>query len=52
MLNSGSWVFEEMYLGRTWGGPYWPGGAVELTDGGPPRHVRLLDDVPRERLRP
>ena len=52
MLNTGCWVFEEMYLGRTWGSPYWPGGAVELTDGGPPRHVRLLDDVPRERLRP
>ena len=52
LLNSGSWVFEEMYLGRTWGGPYWPGGAVELEGDGPPRHVRLLDDVPRERLRP
>jgi calcineurin-like phosphoesterase family protein len=52
LLNSGSWVFEEMYLGRTWGGPYWPGGGVELEDGGPPRHVRLLDHVPRERLRP
>jgi hypothetical protein len=52
LLNSGSWVFEEMYVGRTWGGPYWPGGAVELEDGRPPRHVRLLDDVPREQLRP
>jgi predicted phosphodiesterase len=52
LLNSGSWVFEEIYVGRTWGGPYWPGGAVELDGDGPPRHIRLLDDVARERLRP
>src|SRR6185295_3850379 len=50
LLNAGSWV-----LGGAWtrdrpGGPYWPGGAVELDGDGPPRHVRLLDDVPAARL--
>jgi predicted phosphodiesterase len=52
LVNSGSWAFEDHYLGRGWGGPYWPGGAVELGDDGVPRHVRLLDDVPGERLAP
>ena len=32
------------------GGPYWPGGAVEIDDDGVPRLVRLLDDVPAARL--
>ena len=52
LVNSGSWAFEDHYLGRGWGGPYWPGAAVELEDDGVPRPVRLLDDVPAERLSP
>jgi Calcineurin-like phosphoesterase len=50
LINSGSWAFEDHYLGRGWGGPYWPGAAVELEADGVPRPVRLLDDVPAERL--
>ena len=50
LINSGSWVFEDHYLGRGWGGPYWPGGAVELDGDGAPRPVRLLDDVSAARL--
>jgi hypothetical protein len=52
LVNSGSWAFEDHYLGRGWGGPYWPGAAVELDTDGVPRPVRLLDDVPGERLTP
>jgi hypothetical protein len=50
LLNTGSWVYERVHVGREPGGPYWPGGAVELVDGEPPRHVRLLDDVDTARL--
>jgi predicted phosphodiesterase len=52
LVNSGSWAFEDHYLGRGWGGPYWPGAAVELDTDGVPRPVRLLDDVPGELLTP
>jgi calcineurin-like phosphoesterase family protein len=45
LLNTGSWVYESMYLDHTWGSPYSPGGAAELEDGGEPRFVRLLDGV-------
>jgi hypothetical protein len=50
LINSGCWAVEEHALERGPGGPYWPGGAVELEDEGVPRHVRLLDDVPAGRL--
>jgi hypothetical protein len=50
LLNTGSWVYERVHVRRGHGGPYWPGGAVELVDGEPPRHVRLLDDVDAARL--
>jgi hypothetical protein len=52
LLNTGSWVYESMYLDRHWGNPYWPGGAVELEGGGEPRLVRLLDGVDADELRP
>jgi predicted phosphodiesterase len=52
LLNTGSWVYESMYLDRQWGNPYWPGGAAELEDGGEPRLVRLLDGVDADELRP
>jgi hypothetical protein len=32
--------------------PYWPGGAIVLDDGQPPRCVGLLDDVGAEQLHP
>ncbi|HKE78423.1 MAG TPA: metallophosphoesterase [Solirubrobacteraceae bacterium] len=52
LLNTGSWVFESMYLDRFWGNPYWPGGAAELEDGADPRLLRLLDGVDAAELRP
>jgi Calcineurin-like phosphoesterase len=52
LVNSGSWVLESFAFGPGRGGPYWPGAAVELDADGVPRPVRLLDDVPAERLTP
>jgi hypothetical protein len=45
--NSGSWVLERAWTRAGPASPYWPGGAVEVDGDGPPRHVRLLDDVAR-----
>jgi hypothetical protein len=53
LVNTGSWVYERVHVRATQphaAGPYWPGGAVELVEGEPPRHVRLLDDVDASRL--
>jgi predicted phosphodiesterase len=52
LLNTGSWVYESMYVDRDWGNPYWPGGAAELEDGGDPRFVRLLEGVDADELKP
>ena len=44
--NTGSWVHEPLLLtGVVAPHPYWPGGAVLLEDGEPPRTIRLLDGV-------
>jgi hypothetical protein len=46
LLNCGSWLYEPLLLDRAARPhPYWPGGAVLLESGRPPRAVRLLDDV-------
>jgi calcineurin-like phosphoesterase family protein len=45
LLNSGSWVLERAWTGGGPASPYWPGGAVEIEDGRPPRYIRLLDDL-------
>ena len=50
LANAGSWVLERAWTRDGTGGPYWPGGAVEIDGDGVPRHVRLLDDVPAARL--
>jgi hypothetical protein len=50
LLNSGSWVLDPAWTRDGTGGPYWPGGAVEIGEDGVPRHVRLLDEVPAARL--
>lgn len=45
LMNSGSWVYEEVFLGANpRRSPYWPGGAIELDDepGSPPRRINLL----------
>ena len=52
-LNTGSWVYEQLLIDRaTPPHPYWPGGAVVLEDGRPPRSIGLLDDLSGEQLRP
>ena len=46
VLNTGSWVYEPLLLdGLDPAHPYWPGGAVLLADGQPPRPVGLLADL-------
>jgi hypothetical protein len=43
--NSGCWVYETHFLSGPHGeSPYWPGGAIRLEDGEPPRLERLLGD--------
>jgi hypothetical protein len=52
LVNSGAWLYERLLLDRaTAPHPYWPGGAVLIEDGRPPRSVGLLDDVGAELLR-
>ncbi|HJS92913.1 MAG TPA: hypothetical protein VJ741_01525, partial [Solirubrobacteraceae bacterium] len=47
LINTGSWVYEPLLVhNATAPHPYWPGGAVILEDGRPPRAVGLLDGVP------
>jgi UDP-2,3-diacylglucosamine pyrophosphatase LpxH len=51
LLNCGSWVFEPLLVDRASAPhPYWPGGAVVLESGHPPRAVSLLDDLGPEQL--
>jgi UDP-2,3-diacylglucosamine pyrophosphatase LpxH len=57
LMNTGSWVYEEVFLddpggrGADGGGPdrrrspYWPGSAIVLGDDGPPELVNLLPDL-------
>jgi hypothetical protein len=46
IVNTGSWVYEPLLIHRAAAPhPYWPGGAVVLDDGGPPRSVGLLDHL-------
>ena len=52
ILNSGSWRYEPMLIhDASPPHPYWPGGAIILEDGEPPRAVGLLDDVRQSALR-
>jgi len=44
--NTGSWVYEHALLGADpRQSPYWPGTVVMVPESGPPRLVRLLDDL-------
>jgi hypothetical protein len=46
MLNTGSWLYEPRLVHRARPPhPYWPGGAIVIEDGQPPRAVGLLDDL-------
>jgi len=52
LWNTGTWVREPGLLtGSEPPHPYWPGGAIWVEDGRPPRAVGLLDDVPLHALR-
>jgi hypothetical protein len=52
LLNCGSWLYEPLLVDRaSRPHPYWPGGAVLLETGRPPRAVGLLDDVGPQALR-
>src|SRR4051794_13990897 len=44
LQNGASGTHDRHWSSTGPGGPYWPGGAVEIDDGAPPRPVRLLDD--------
>lgn len=49
--NTGSWVFASAFHHPgTPPGPYWPGTVTWIDEEGPPRHVRLLIDRPRDEL--
>jgi hypothetical protein len=50
LVNTGSWVYERSWTSAGPGGPYWPGGAVELGEDGLPRRAGLLDDLSAARL--
>jgi hypothetical protein len=53
LVNTGSWVYQPHFLPPTPNAsPYWPGTAVVLEDGAPPRLTRLLGDRGHEVLRP
>ena len=50
--NAGSWIYARGFVGRDGAaGPYWPGGAVEVSEQGPPVIRRLLGDVAAQDLR-
>lgn len=53
LWNSGSWVHEPLLVGAAdTASPFWPGGALLLEDERTPQVLRLLEDVPLERLLP
>jgi hypothetical protein len=46
MLSAGAWVYDQRIVGSAPPShPYWPGGALVLESGRPPRAVKLLDDL-------
>ncbi len=51
LLNCGSWLYEPLLVDRAARPhPYWPGGAVLLESGRPPRALGLLDDLGPDQL--
>jgi metallophosphoesterase superfamily enzyme len=53
ILNTGSWVYQRHFLSEAPNdSPYWPGTAIVLDDGGPPRLVRLLGERGHRELAP
>jgi hypothetical protein len=53
ILNTGSWVYQRHFLSDAPNAsPYWPGTAVVIEDGAPPRLIRLLGDRGHAELAP
>jgi hypothetical protein len=53
LVNTGSWVYQPHFLSeRPNESPYWPGTAVLVEDGGPPRLIRLLGERGHRELAP
>jgi hypothetical protein len=51
LVNTGSWVWSPQLASGSGGkGPYWPGGMVIVDDEGPPRLLRVLEDVPEDEM--
>lgn len=51
VLNTGSWLYERLLVDRAHPPhPYWPGGAIRLDPGRPPRVVNLLQDLDHRQL--
>jgi predicted phosphodiesterase len=47
LINTGSWIHEPAFLGRSpEDSPYWPGHVALVPDEGPPELVSLLDELP------
>ena len=46
LWNSGSWLYEGVFVDDDPHHPYWPGTVLYLEDSGPPRIENLLRDVP------
>ncbi|MGO9900944.1 MAG: metallophosphoesterase [Solirubrobacteraceae bacterium] len=52
LVNSGSWMYEPLLVGRAAPPhPYWPGGAITLQDGGEPCAICLLEELSASQLR-
>jgi len=46
LINTGCWTYDAYFLrGGPGESPYWPGGAVLVEEDGPPRLLRLLDEL-------
>jgi Calcineurin-like phosphoesterase superfamily domain len=53
LINSGCWTYDSYFLSGAPGeSPYWPGGSVLVEESGPPRLMRLLDQLPADELTP
>jgi calcineurin-like phosphoesterase family protein len=53
ILNTCSWVYQRHFLSERPGdSPYWPGTAIVIEDGRPPRLTRLLEGLGHDRLAP
>ena len=51
LMNCGAWTWAPELAGGTDGrGAYWPGGMIVVDEEGPPRFVRVLEDVPESEM--